>query len=318
MASELQKRLAQCERQQQQLWAFRPLSNETLQSLREYYRVGLTYTSNALEGNSLTESETKIVIEDGLTIEGKPLRDVYEAVGHAKAYDYLYELSHDAPLTEDTIRTLHKLFYQQVDAEKAGQYRKVPVFISGSQYPVAPVTEISKRMQQLVQWYTNHEGKLHPVLLAAELHKRFVYIHPFIDGNGRVARLLMNLALLRNEYNIAIIPAITRSEYVAALEAGHKDAAVFNSFIADRVIMTQLDILRLFQANEPAPKAKDFALLLLETITHTPGLNAPLLSARLGRSLRTTQRYLKELTDNNQISFRGVAKKGGYYPISNK
>ena len=139
MASELQKKLAQCERQQHQLWAFRPLSNETLQSLREYYRVGLTYTSNALEGNSLTESETKIVIEDGLTIEGKPLRDVYEAVGHAKAYDYLYELSHDAPLTEDTIRTLHKLFYQQVDAEKAGQYRKVPVFISGSQYPVAPV-----------------------------------------------------------------------------------------------------------------------------------------------------------------------------------
>ena len=69
--------------------------------MREYYRVGLTYTSNALEGNSLTESETKIVIEDGLTIEGKPLRDVYEAIGHAKAYDYLYELSHDAPITEE-------------------------------------------------------------------------------------------------------------------------------------------------------------------------------------------------------------------------
>lgn len=85
MASELKKKLAQCERQQQ-LWAFRPLSKETLQSLREYYRVGLTYTSNALEGNSLTESETKIVIEDGLTIEGKPLRDVYEAIGHSKTF----------------------------------------------------------------------------------------------------------------------------------------------------------------------------------------------------------------------------------------
>jgi Fic family protein len=170
-------------------------------------------------------------------------------------------------------------------------------------------------MQQLVQWYTNHEGKLHPVLLAAELHKRFVYIHPFIDGNGRVARLLMNLALLRNDYNIAIIPAITRSEYVAALEAGHKDAAVFNSFIADRVIMTQLDILRLFQANEPAPNTEDFTQRLLETITIHPGLNAPLLSIRLGRSLRTTQRYLKDLTDKKLIVFRGVAKKGGYYPI---
>lgn len=316
MASELRKKLAQCERQQQQLWAFRPLSQETLQSLREYYRVGLTYTSNALEGNSLTESETKIVIEDGLTIEGKPLRDVYEAVGHAKAYDYLYELSHDAPITEETIRTLHRLFYQQVDSEKAGEYRRVPVFISGSQYPVAPVAEISKRMQQLVQWYMRHEGKMHPVLLAAEMHKRFVYIHPFIDGNGRVARLLMNLVLLRNDYNIAIIPAITRSEYVAALETGHKEPDVFESFIADRVIMTQLDIIRLFQANEPTPKAEDFEQKLLETIKANPGLNTPQLVTRLGRSLRTTQRYLKQLSDAKQIIFKGVAKKGGYYPIS--
>ena len=107
--NELKQKLAQCERQQQQLWAYRPLSQETLKSLREYYRVGLTYTSNALEGNSLTESETKVVIEDGLTIEGKPLRDVYEAVGHAKAYDYLYDLSHDAPITEETIRAVHNV-----------------------------------------------------------------------------------------------------------------------------------------------------------------------------------------------------------------
>lgn len=313
--NELKQKLTQCERQQQQLWAYRPLTQETLQSLREYYRVGLTYTSNALEGNSLTESETKVVIEDGLTIEGKPLRDVYEAVGHAKAYDYLYDLSHDAPITEETIRAVHKLFYQQIDPERAGEYRKVPVFISGSQYAVAPVAEISKRMQQLVQWYARHEGRMHPVELAAELHKRFVYIHPFVDGNGRVARLLMNLSLMRNEYNIALIPAVTRSEYVAALEAGHHDAEVFVGFIADRVIMTQLDILRLFRESEPTPDKKDFEQVLLQTITQSPGLNAPLLSKRLGRSLRTTQRYLKVLTEKEQITFRGVAKKGGYYPI---
>ena len=97
MTTDLQNKLVQCERQQRELWAYRPLSQDTLRSLQEYYRVGLTYTSNALEGNSLTETETKVVIEDGLTIEGKPLRDVYEAVGHAKAYDFLYEISHDAP-----------------------------------------------------------------------------------------------------------------------------------------------------------------------------------------------------------------------------
>ena len=153
MDQELLNKLNQCERQQRELWAYRPLSQDTLRSLQEYYRVGLTYTSNALEGNSLTESETKVVIEDGLTIEGKPLRDVYEAVGHAKAYDFLYEISHDAPLTEETILTIHRLFYQQIDVERAGAYRKVPVFISGSQYAVAPVGEISKRVQQLVRWY---------------------------------------------------------------------------------------------------------------------------------------------------------------------
>lgn len=310
---EIIKKLTQCEQQQRMLWAYRPLSPETLQSLRDYYRVGLTYTSNALEGNSLTESETKVVIEDGLTIDGKPLRDVYEAIGHAKAYDFLHELSHDAPLTEATICTLHRLFYEQIDPERAGTYRKVPVFISGSQYAVAPVNEIGKRMQALVEWYNSHEGKIHPVELAAELHKRFVYIHPFIDGNGRVSRLLMNLSLMRNDYNIAIIPAVCRSEYITALEQGHKDAEAFISFVADRVIMTQLDILRLFRETEPEPAKEDFIEVLVKTIARYPGLNAPMLAERTGHSLRTTQRYLSELKKNGRIRFEGVAKKGGYY-----
>ena len=146
LSADIQSKLSQCDKLQQQLWAYRPLSDETLKSLREYYRVGLTYTSNALEGNSLTESETKVIIEDGLTIEGKPLRDVYEAVGHAQAYDYLYEVSHQSPLTEEIICHLHQLFYQQIEPQRAGKYRQVPVFISGSQYAVAPVAEISKAL----------------------------------------------------------------------------------------------------------------------------------------------------------------------------
>ena len=310
--NDIQDKLTQCEINQQELWSYRPLSPETLQSLKEYYRVGTTFTSNALEGNSLTESETKVIIEDGLTIEGKPLRDVYEAVGHAKAYDYMYELSHNEPLTEEVICNLHKLFYQQMDSERAGQYRKVPVFISGSRYSVSPVAEIDKRMKQLVQWYNNNENKLHPVVLAAELHKRFVFIHPFIDGNGRMARLLMNLSLMRNDYNIAIIPAVTRAEYISALEQAHNDANVFVASISDRVIMTQLDILRLFRESEPKPNKVPFEEILLDTIKQNPGLNAPSLSKRLGRSLRTTQRYLKKLSDSKQIVFKGVAKNGGY------
>ena len=315
LSVELQGKLSQCDKLQQQLWAYRPMSDETLKSLREYYRVGLTYTSNALEGNSLTESETKVIIEDGLTIEGKPLRDVYEAVGHAQAYDYLYDLSHQVPLSEEIICHLHQLFYQQIEPLKAGKYRQVPVFISGSQYAVAPVAEIGKRMAQLLQWYNNNEGKLHPVVLAAELHKRFVFIHPFVDGNGRMARLLMNLSLMRNDYNIAIIPAITRSEYISSLEKAHTDEQVFVDFITDRVIMTQMDILRLFRESQPIPETIPFEEQLLQTIIQNPGLNAPTLSERLGKSLRTTQRYLRILSEKKQIGFQGVARKGGYVAV---
>jgi len=312
---ELQDKLLQCEQLQQQLWAYRPLSTETLKSLREYYRIGLTYTSNAIEGNSLTESETKVVIENGLTVEGKPLNDTLEAVGHAKAYDYMYDISHDSPLTEDVVRNLHKLFYQQINQENAGMYRSVPVFVSGSRFAVSPVAEIPKRMQQLLRWYNSHEGKLHPVILAAELHKRFVFIHPFIDGNGRMARLLMNLSLMRNDYNIALIPAVCRAEYISSLELAHSDDDVFNAFIADRVIMTQMDILRLFRESEPTPEKTPFDQMLLQTIKHNPGLNAPKLSERLGRSLRTTQRYIKTLSEKKLIEFRGVSKNGGYYAL---
>ena len=193
ISNDLQDKIKQCDAFQHELWSYRPLSPETLMSLKEYYRIGTTYSSNAIEGNSLTESETKVVIENGLTIEGKPLRDIYEAVGHAKAYDYLYELNREEPITEEIICNIHKFFYQQIDADKAGVFRKVPVFISGSRYAVAPVSEISKRVRQLVQWYNNNENKLHPVILAAELHKRFVFIHPFIDGNGRTSRLIHNI-----------------------------------------------------------------------------------------------------------------------------
>ncbi len=110
------------------LKAYRPLDELTLKSLRHYYRIGLTYSSNALEGNSLTESETRVVIEDGLTIEGKPLKDVYEAVGHAKAYDHLYSLLQKKAIEEADILMHHKLFFQQIDETQAGMYCTMPVF----------------------------------------------------------------------------------------------------------------------------------------------------------------------------------------------
>ena len=238
---------AQIEANQKILLSYRPLPKETLKSLQDYYRIGLTYSSNAIEGNSLTESETKVIIEDGLTVEGKPLREIYETVGHANAYNHLNQLATNKNIEENDIKTLHKLFYEKIDSEKAGKYRNVKVFISGSKYSVAKVDDIEPKMKKLVNWFNNNEKKIHPIELAANMHKKFIFIHPFIDGNGRLARLLMNLALIRNGYNIAIIPPILRHEYIYTLEKAHTDDTDFHNFIAQCVLNTQNDLIRLFR-----------------------------------------------------------------------
>ena len=112
---------ALCDKLKAQLDTFRPFPTETLQSLRNYYRLGLTWSSNALEGNSLTESETKVVIEDGLTVHGKPLHEIYEALGHAEAYDCIYAMAENKELTVEDICRLHELFYKQIDPENSAQ-----------------------------------------------------------------------------------------------------------------------------------------------------------------------------------------------------
>ncbi|MBU5439848.1 Fic family protein [Tissierella sp. MSJ-40] len=160
-----------------------------LKQIKDFYRVGLTWTSNALEGNSLTESETKVLIEDGLTVGGRPLRDMFEAVDHAKAYDHMFTLLGNKEIMEKDILYLYKLFYQNIDEEFTGKYRDIPVFISGSNYPVTKVENIQSEIEDLCKWITTERKKYHPVEFAAILHKKFVFIHPFKDGNGRVARL---------------------------------------------------------------------------------------------------------------------------------
>jgi Fic family protein len=317
MDTQIQNLLNQADELQKKLLSFRPMDEISLKSLRDYYRVGLTYSSNALEGNSLTESETKVVIEDGLTIEGKPLREIYEATGHAKAYDYMQQLAIDEPLSEEVICQLHKLFYQQIDEENAGKYRKVPVFISGSKYGVAQVDKIETEVKKLVEWYNKNEQKLHPIVLAAHLHKRFVFIHPFVDGNGRVARLLMNLALIRNEFNIALIPSILRAEYVYSLEKAHTDDTPFLQFIIERVIATQQDLIRLLGGVNTDNGGvnggvMDLGEKIIELLKNTPRIRAPFIAEHLNCSLRTTQRYLKKLTEEGRIEYRGAARNGGY------
>ncbi|MFA4888207.1 MAG: Fic family protein [Candidatus Omnitrophota bacterium] len=233
---------------QKEINSYRPLPANILKQLKEYYRVGFTYTSNALEGNSLTETETKVVLEDGITIGGKPIRDYYEALGHSQAYDYIYELVKVKGFNENDIKKLHKLFYNRIDELRAGKYRKEKVFISGSKYTLPSPKQVPELMREFMSRVKDLENKNHPVEYSALVHKEIAFIHPFIDGNGRVARLSMNLILLQKSYCIAIIPPILRRDYIQALEKAHTDDKGFREFIAGAVRETQKDYLRLLRA----------------------------------------------------------------------
>jgi Fic family protein len=230
----------------------RPFEGEMLKQIRDYYRIGLTWSSNALEGNILTESETKVLLEDGLTIGGKPLRYTFEAIGHAKAYDFMFTLLKNKTITERDILMMHQMFYENIEAEYAGRYRDVDVFISGSKYPVTEPERIQAEMDGLFQWIVNEKEQFHPIAFAAQLHKQFVYIHPFKDGNGRIARLIMNASLIQDEYLLAIIPPVLRHEYIDLLEKAHRDDKPFEQFIAERVIESQKEMMRLLHI--PIPK----------------------------------------------------------------
>ena len=151
----------------------RPFEGDMLKQIRSYYRVGLTWSSNAIEGNTLTESETKVLLEDGLTVGGKSLRDTFEALGHAQAYDFMFTLLGKHEISESDVLTLHRMFYKDIDEANAGVYRSTPVIITGSKYPVCAVDEIPGEMAKLFAWANGERVKYHPVEFAAELHRRF-------------------------------------------------------------------------------------------------------------------------------------------------
>ena len=226
--------------------ALRPLSNEALAQVKEYYKIGLTYASNALEGNTLSLVETKVVLEDGITIGGKPLKDHYETVGHAKAFDEIIKLSQNKTFTEADIKLLHKLFYEKIDNEKAGKYRTSQVIITGSDVELPKPEELDEKMNEFILQLPKLKEELHPVEYAAMVHIIFVNIHPFADGNGRVARLLMNLALLQSGYNIVVIPPVARTDYISAIQETNKGNNIdFINFISEMVLESQKEYLKI-------------------------------------------------------------------------
>ncbi len=210
------------------LQAMRPLPPDVTEELRHRYEVALTHHSTAIEGNTLTQSETQIVIEKGITIGGKSLAEHLEVIGHKEALDFVLELADDStPIGEREIREIHSLVMKGQANGDSGRYRTLDVRAAGSGYVYPSHLKIQEMMEAFVAWLGGSTD-LHPVDLATEAHLRFVTIHAFRDGNGRVGRLLLNLLLLRHGYPIAVLHMAQRAEYIGALESiqsgGSRDA----------------------------------------------------------------------------------------------
>lgn len=199
----------------------RPFSKRLANSLREKLIVEWTYNSNAIEGNTLTLSETKVVLE-GLTIGGKSMIEHLEIINHREAIFFIEELiSNKEPLSEWNIKNIHALILKEIDNTNAGKYRSENVVISGAEHIPPKHYEIGDLMQKLIAEYQSEWEGFHPVVRATLLNGEFVKIHPFIDGNGRTSRLLLNFELMKNGYPPIIIKNAERARYYDVLDLAH-------------------------------------------------------------------------------------------------
>lgn len=222
-------KLKQLLEKKRELDALLPFAPELQKNLDEWYNVELTYSSNAIEGNTLTRIETAEVIGRGVTavISGKPVKDILEARNHANALDLIRELAKQRKghqfITEEDIKAIHKLILDGIDDNWAGKYRNSDVFIRGANTEFPRPNAVPYAMQEFINWLQGIQDE-HPVKIAADAHFKFVSIHPFIDGNGRTSRLLMNLILLIHGYPMAIIRNEDRTAYLSTFnEAREKN-----------------------------------------------------------------------------------------------
>ena len=204
---------------------YRPFSNDVINNLHEWFKIELTYSSNAIEGNTLSRLETAVVIQKGITVGGKLLREHLEATNHAEAFNFILSLVNRNNVTENHILEIHKLVLQSIDNEAAGRYRNIRVRIAGSEVTFPNYIKVATLMNKFINDLQNEGDPIEKALFA---HYEFVTIHPFTDGNGRTARLLMNLILMQNGYPPAIIKPKDRLKYLKSLEqaqlGGSKDS----------------------------------------------------------------------------------------------
>jgi Fic family protein len=278
--------LARLDQKKAQLDALRPLPAAAVRRLNQQLAVEWTYNSNAIEGSTLTLRETQLILEAGLTIGGKSLREHLEVINHKDAIEYVEELaSSDEPISPVHVRQIHKLVMTRIDDESAGQYRSLPVRIAGASHQPPDPWEVPRLMTEWGGWLGGPARTLHPVQRAALAHHRLVALHPFIDGNGRTARLLMNLLLMRDGYPPTIILRVNRGQYyrvLAQADAGNEAPLV--NFVGRAVERGLTLYLEACTPRAGPPAAEDEWIPLREAAQGTPYSQEYLsLLARKGR-----------------------------------
>lgn len=233
----------------------RPLPPEALRNLEHYYDVEITYTSNAIEGNTLSPVETTLVIEQGVTIAGKPLTDHLQALDHYDAIRYVRELARGkTPVTESDVRNLHRLVVQRSRPDIAGRYADLARYVrtETGRYEFPSPAEIPPLMGDFGQWLSAAPDTPQAAFTA---HRRLVDVHPFNDGNGRTARLLMNLILIRGGYPPIAVRPEDRTAYIRALQAAQagQGAGSFDQLLYERLDATLAEYLSAFGEARPSP-----------------------------------------------------------------
>ena len=292
-----------------QLDKLRPLPVAIVNRLREEILVQWIYNSNAIEGSTITLQETRLILEAGMTVGGKSLREYFEVINHKEAILYVENLvQNPEPITAFQVRQIHRLILVKIDEENAGSYRKTQIRIAGAKLVPPESWQIANLMVEWSDWLAGADGALHPVALAAQAHHRLVAIHPFIDGNGRTARLVMNLLLMQIGYPPTIIQRTNRKQYYAVLEQadlGKVDA--LENFVG-RAVEHSLNLyLAACTPKTKPPEEEDDWMPLREACVGVPYSQEYLsLLARLGRleaikrgrNWYTTRRAIKAYTDS--------------------
>ena len=287
------------------LGKLRPFNKGALARLQETFRVDLTYNSNAIEGNSLSLSETKLVLEEGLTIGGKSMKEHLEVTNHSKAIDFVESLVNKPVIEEIDVLNLHALILDRIDPQNAGFYRHGAVRISGTDYTPPNPAKVPALMQEVYALLKTKGGE--PIEAAAKIHQRFVDIHPFIDGNGRTARLLLNLYLMRNGYPPVIILRAERQKYIRTIMQSRteNDIAPFANFVAkavERSLDIYLDSLgenpgEYLDLSEAAKISKNgYSQEYLSLLARTGKIGA----VRFGRNWKITKEALEEYENGHK------------------